>query len=346
MLNYFLFFLLAIFPLFVYGTEPENKPPILEIADDLTFRIFGFLKEEELVDYSESNKSSHRLFGAYVSSPVDSPNGQNLRKSSYFHIVVENDLCLFLNEYLKKKQHTPISTIENIVELSKKFPNILLEILLKADPKNHKQSYAQLEYFFNTTFAMDRIISHLPAFKSNHENLASVLIELLTWTHIWWSKARETVIKEIKEQLDDHLAQDISLQTFDQLNLIIEQRAGGHIRDQLWDQVWDKVGNELDIFIWDTAFQIEQLNSNPSVITLKHFPFLLAHKQGTLDEMVRSAMDYSFMMYQMENIVLRNSEFFLEQHRNLANTILFNLPSKQIKDALRSIMPPQNQTIF
>ena len=316
------------------------------ISTEFSSLIFAYLQASDLGKFGLTSKHNRNLLREYISSPVHSPNGQNLRKSSYFNIKMENGNFLFIQEYLEKDKPKPISRITNHVELAKKHPNTFFQIALKASPKHDKLSYTQLKHYHQQILDMGSIVDQLQAPKSPGESLANVLIELMSWMHIWWSQAKDTVLNKVWEEIDEEIGSDTAYQLKDELSLLIESRVRSETRDALWDQLWDQIGDELGKYIWDTASQIERLAEEQVKPDLSHFPFGLAYKHGNLKEVVELAIDYTFMIYQIQNIVLRNTMNFHKLHKNLSHRISSNLTNIEIIGALRGLNIPPKISYF
>lgn len=332
-----------------YAAGNADNPFVL-MPKDIQFTICSYFVPEDFANLSLICK----VFKG--SSSKNHDNANLIRANSKFNVTLEGGGMMLLKEF-EESEGSAISNIKNIQQLIKDRPSDFLKLILKSVPKTPEEINDNLESYYRNVIQIADVIDSIPAGgKTPRAKLAGVITEMIIWDNVevmvWfpiWNEVRSQIWgqnwNEDENRFENLAAEHSYYQTKDQIWDQVNEQIGGPIRDEV-GAAWNRVGDLWD-HVWEHADQVkDQINQegfgrNYEQIrrrideNMHHYQFAGALAVGRLDEIARSAINLSFLIFQLDYIIIRHSLFMKQIQNELINTI--DLTDSQINAVLEHV---------
>ena len=293
--------------------------------------------------------------------------GQILEAQSRYLVTTKDGVMLSLEEFLAGKS-TRISGVNNITNLLRENYKDFMKLVLKSIPQTPEEIESELYHFYKDILKIEQILDSVPSYETLEQRLAGVLLELETWsqvhdyvrTQVWdqvedqFNEGQAKVNNWIRlnNQVDDQLGTRTKVRTKvrDKIRKQIEQverqrwfnnngHQGGISFEQVEKQLAFNVKNKIRVHVKE---QVEdQLGK-----TLRHFNFASSYRDGNLNGTLKSAVVYSFMIYQLGTLAMRHSEEFKLIKYELTKYIKTIVSEEKIQAILHNINIPEDHASY
>ena len=291
----------------VANNSPKDEQSFFKKNNDALETVSSYLSAKDLTVFSLSN----RFIYSQLSNTSDSI-GARHRINYKFSITDHNGKTFYIDEYLAKSDSPKILKVDKIDMLINKDPNKFIKLVYKSAPDTLETIPSSLRYFYEQTMQIDKLIEGIPHQKTSKNALIDFCREYINWNQFWdliWD-----LIWVHVGDVDD-LAQMIELST--------------QVASQVGGMDWDQIGNQLSQLIFDqvgiqiaiqTEVQIMNHSLRASQDHLRSFLSSLDFQPNHGERLVRndllSAINYCFMIFQLEHIAITHSNLFETKKEN------------------------------
>ena len=307
----------------------EENIVVIDI-DDIKSKIASFLSPKDHAAFTHLNRDFRRcLFNTPGSI------GESLRKKTDFSIKID-DRHYFLEEFIgistlgptRLNQETGALSIDtrpqlsnrfrfevkNIAQLVKEKPEDFKKLVLASIPKTPDDIENNLVSYYEESMKINDLIKGLPVYDDPREKLANYLVEYSIEDHIrdqiWdqvWDNTNPQDGRHVWNQIGshnrhvlNHLRNQLGELTWDQVADPIRDHIGRQLGYELLDQVW--VQEESDQDVWNQEVGDQEREGQVDSVLTSNFDFTSASEPQEMIRLLESAIDYTFMVYQLTTI--------------------------------------------
>ncbi|NRA47392.1 MAG: hypothetical protein HRU09_20780 [Oligoflexales bacterium] len=241
-----------------------------------------------------------------------SSKGQSIRSQSQFSVINCYGEAFFVKEFLDERvPRQCVSAIKHPELLLKSAPEDFLELALKAIPQFPTTMGTELQKFYREIIQIDQLIESIHVDNSPKLRLAGILIELSIW-----SQLEMRVLDQVEDHVEAQLWHSVDAGeravVMDQVKHQVRSQVRAGLANSLWDRleahieplVIDRVWDLVDLRLW--VLYEEKIDKQVAE-DLRHFQFATAHEIKNLNEVLESAIDYTFMVHQIASLAMRHS---------------------------------------
>ncbi|MFK7823648.1 MAG: hypothetical protein AB8G05_05805 [Oligoflexales bacterium] len=276
---------------------------------------------------------------------------KELRRNSLYGVKTDGDQYLFFDEALDSG--AKILAFNDAVFSFNHGKEEYLSFLLsntdssihtwRKSKKGNKRNYSLIRAHLKSVYLYKHFSSlseSFPSYESDNKKLAAIIMDLLIWDQI-----SEQVSTQVKAQTWSQVGDEAWTKVWSKVIDGIESRVGNSIRNEIWAQISEKIRKQVEVRvdnhvlfkIWtQLRSQVEdQVKQN-----LWHLQFASAYREGSLNDAVKSAVDYTLTVYQLGSVVIRHSIEVEQIQDDLARFIYVEMETDEIQAVLENLNIP------
>ena len=295
-----------------------------DLDEDSKTGILEFLSPNDLQSVRRTDKQFRDMLAS-----------NSYLRNHMFDVTLADGSSKTLREYLAGER-SQVLYIKNLSTLMNESHSSFISLMMKSIPNKPETVDSDLRAFHQNTFQINNLIGSLPSYETSQQRLASVVIEQLTWDQVW-NKLLGPILAQFEGQVIDQVIDQVITQLMTQVGAEAWSEVWAQLMDQVGDQVWAEVWALRMDQLWDQVWDQVEAQVNDG---LRHFDFALAFDNENLKGVLKPAIDYTFMIYQLGTLAIGQTEIFKRTHLQLSQSISEIVTEEQANAILKSIDIP------